>query len=92
MHNLHKSLLVRSIGLCMVFGVVIIFSGCDFSQNKAEDQIDYSQLAEQLKQCDTLLDQSAIENCRSAITDPLSDDEKEKLVDELQAIGYYPQP
>lgn len=75
-----------------MLGSLIIVSGCSLTQSQTEDKKDYAQLAEQLQQCDQLSDSPAVENCRNNIVNPLSDDEKEKLVDELQAIGYYPQP
>ena len=68
----------------------MLVSGCGSIQNQTKDTKDYRQLAEQLKQCDEIIDQSLIEICRTNITGPLSDEEKEKLVDELQAMNYYP--
>ena len=68
----------------------MLVSGCRSIQNQTKDTKDYRQLAEQLKQCDEIIDQSLIEICRTNITGPLSDEEKEKLVDELQAMNYYP--
>lgn len=75
----------------MLFGIALILAGCNSIQSQNGDQKDYAKLAEQLKQCDQLSGQSLVDDCRLSITEPLTDSEKEKLVNQLQAIGYYPQ-